>query len=241
MSSIIKLFERMIEQRPRSYLEDIGFINKNQSGFRQNKSTDDHLFRLSQSVMESFNRGEHEVAAFLDEEKAFDNVWPSGLRYKIFMLDLPTKMTRWLSDFLVGRVIQVNVNGFLSDKISPIAGVPQGSVLSPLLYLIYVNGLPKPHHRQNSKSQFADDNAIWAASKNVQFAAKLLQKNLRKLAKWYAKWRIKLNPEKTKVIIFSRSYLAGKPEPTLKLYGERLLKLSSSKISRNHFRLQIHL
>ena len=131
-------------------------------------------------------------------------------------------MTRWLSDFLVGRVIQVNVNGFPSDKISPIAGVPQGSVLSPLLFLIYVNDLPNPHHRQNSKSQFADDTALWAVSENVQFEAKLLRKDLRKLAKWCAKWRIKLNPEKTKVIIFSRSPLARKSEPVLKLYGERL-------------------
>ena len=114
------------------------------------------------------------------------------------------------------------MNGFLSDQINPAAGVPQGSVLSPLLFLIYVNDLPKPHHRQNSKSQFADDTALWAASRNVHIAAKLLQKDLRKLAKWCAKWRIKLNPEKTKVILFSRSYLAGKPEPTLKLYGERL-------------------
>ena len=138
------------------------------------------------------------------------------------MLDLPTKMTLWLSDFLVGWVIQVNVNGFLSDKISPITGVPQGSVLSPLLFLIYVNDLPNPHHRQNSKSQFADDTALWAASKNVQFAANLLHKDLRKLAKWCAKWRIKLNPEKTKVIIFSRSPLARKSEPVLKLYGKRL-------------------
>ena len=71
----MKLFERVIKQRLHSYLEDIGFINKYQSGFRQNKSTDDHLFRLCQSVMESFNRGEHVAAAFLDVEKAFDNVW----------------------------------------------------------------------------------------------------------------------------------------------------------------------
>ena len=137
MSSIMKLFEQVIEQRLRSvYLEDIGFINKYQSGFRQNKFSDDHLFRLSQSVMESFNRVEHVVAAFLDVEKAFDNVWHNGLRYKIFMLDLPTKMTRWLYDFLVGRIIQVSVNGFLSDKISPLAGVRQGSVLNPKLEIL---------------------------------------------------------------------------------------------------------
>ena len=118
MSSIMKLFERVIEQRLRSYLEDRGFISKYQSGFRQNKSTDDHLFRVSQSVMERFNRGEHVVAAFFDVEKAFYNLWHNGLRYKILLLDLPTKMTCWLSDFLVGRVIQVCVNSFLSNKIS---------------------------------------------------------------------------------------------------------------------------
>ena len=101
----MKLFERVIEQRLRSHLEDIGFINKHQSGFRRTKSTDDHLFRLSQSIMEIFNRGEHVVAAFLDVEKAFDNVWHNGLRYKIFQLGLPTKMTPWLSDFLVGWLI----------------------------------------------------------------------------------------------------------------------------------------
>ena len=79
--------------------------------------------------------------------------------------------------------------------------VPQGSVLSQLLFLIYFNDLTKPHNRQNSKSQFADDTALWAASKNIQFAAKPLRKNLRKLAKWGAKWRIELN---------------------LKLYGDKL-------------------
>ena len=120
----MKLFEGVIEQRLRFHLEKIGFLNKHQSSFRRAKSIDDHLFRLSQSIMESFNRGEHVVAAFLDVEKAFDNVWHNGLRYKIFQLDLPTKMTRWLSDFLVGRVLQVNVNGFLFSQTNAKAGVP---------------------------------------------------------------------------------------------------------------------
>ena len=119
-------------------------------------------------MMESFNRGEHVVATFLDVEKAFDNVSHNGLRYKIFQSDLPTKMTDWLSDFPVGFVIQVNVNGFLSNQINPNAGAPQGSVLSPLLFLIYVNDLPTPQHKQNSLSQFAEDTAQWAFSLNVR-------------------------------------------------------------------------
>ena len=141
----------------------------------------------------------------LDVEKAFDNVWHNGLRYKIYQLDLPTKLCRWLSDFLVGRVIEVKIEGFLSPKVYPKAGVPQGPNLSPLLFLIYVNDMPNPSHHQTDKSQFADDAGQWAVSKNIDLPAEYLQRDLDKLARWCAKWRIKLNPEKTKVIIFSNS------------------------------------
>ena len=216
LSAMMKLFERVIVKRLRKHLEENGFFGKYQSGFKKSKSTNDHLFRLSKTIMESFNRGEHVIAAFLDVEKAFDNIWHNGLRYKIYQLDLATKLCRWLSDFLV------TIYGFLSPKVYPKAGVPQGSNLSPLLFLIYVNDMPNPTHHQTNKSQIADDAGQWAVSKNIDLAAEYLQRDRDKLARWCAKWRIKLNPEKTKVIIFSKSRSAIRAEPALSLYGDLL-------------------
>ena len=104
----------------------------------------------------------------------------------------------------------------------PKASVPQGSNLSPLLFLIYVNDMPNPSHRQTNKSQFADDADQWAVSKNIDLGAEYLQRDLDKLTRWCAKWRIKLNPEKTKVIIFSKSQTAIRVKPALSLYGDLL-------------------
>ena len=117
--------------------------------------------------MESFNRGEHVIVTFLDVQKAFNNVWHNGLKYKIYQLDLPTKLCRRLSDFLVGRVIQVKAEGFLSPKVYQKADVRQGSNLSPLLFLGYVSDMPNLRHHQTNKPQFADD----AGSKNIDLAA----------------------------------------------------------------------
>ena len=116
--------------------------------------------RLKHKVFRLYIKNTPECLTMISKhEKAYEARGAKfRLGYKIFMLDLPTKMTRWLSDFLVRRVIQVNSNGFLSDKIS--TGFCPESI-----FLIYVNDLPNPHHRQNSKSQFADDTALWAASK----------------------------------------------------------------------------
>ena len=213
----MKLFEWVIENVFRNHLEDNGFFSKYQSGFRKSKSTNDHLFRLSQTIMESFNQGEHVIAAFLDVEKAFYNVWHNGLRYKIYQLDLPTKLCRWLSDFLVGRVIQVKIEGFLPPEVFLKAGVPQGSNLSLLLFVIYVNDMPNPSHHQTKKLRFADDASQWAVSKNIDLAAEYWWRDLDKLARWCAKWRIKLSPENTKVIIFSKSQTAIRAKLALSL------------------------
>ena len=123
----------------------------------------------------------------------------SGIKFISLIL-----ICRWPSNFLVERVIQGKIKGFLSPKVCPKAGVPQGSNLSPLLFLIYVNDMPNPTHHQTNKSQFADDAGQWAVSKNIDLAAEYLQRDLDKLARWFAKWIIKLNPEKPKAIIFSK-------------------------------------
>ena len=81
--------------------------------------------------------------------------------------------------------------------------------------------MPNPtHHHQTKKSQFADDAGQWVVSKNIDLAAEYLQRDLDKLARWCAKWRIKLNPEKNKVIIFSKSKTAIRAESALSLYGD---------------------
>ena len=86
----------------------------------------------------------------------------------------------------------MKTEGFLSPKVYPKAGFPQGSNLSPLLFLIYVNDMPNPSHHQTNKSQFEDDAGQWAVSKNIYLAAEYLQRDFDKLTRWCAKWRIKL-------------------------------------------------
>ena len=82
--------------------------------------------------------------------------------------------------------------------------------------------MPNPTHHQTNKSQFVDDASQWATSKNIDLAVEYLQRYLDKLARWCAKWRIKLNSEKNKVIIFSKSPTAIRAKPALSLYGDLL-------------------
>ena len=94
--------------------------------------------------------------------------------------------------------------------------------MSPLLFMIYVNDMPDPKHHLNSKSQFTDDTGLWARSIKASLAANRLKRDLDALAEWSAKWRIKPNPEKTKLIMFSKTLKEITNKPALFLYGIQL-------------------
>ena len=201
-----KIFERIVASRLSAFLEKVDYFDENQAGFRKKRSTVDQLFKLSQSVSTALKKHKKAVGVFLDVEKAFDAVWLEGLKYKLGRpeIGIPTKMTRLLSSFLTNRHLRVHQNSTISNKIELKAGTPQGSALSPLLFIFYVNDTPKPPPGVLI-SKFADDMATWAIQKQEKRAEKLIQKYLDSLSEWCNKWKIKLNPSKTQVGLFTNS------------------------------------
>ena len=144
-------------------------------------------------------------------------------------------LCRWLSDFLDERVIQIKTEGFFSPNVYPKPGVPQGSNLSPLLFLICVNDMTDPSHHQTSKSQFVDDAGQWTVSENIDLAAEYLQRNLDKLARWCTKWRIKLNKEENKRHNILQVPNCNKGRTCFIFIRRPSFIISSHKILRCHF------
>lgn len=228
LSVLAKLLEKIIATRMSRYFEDQGVFNKVQCGFRNARSTQDHLLRLAQAVSFAFNRRESVVCVSLDVAKAFDTVWHNGLRYKLCerRLGLPRKLIRFLSDYLSDRFFRVRCGGARSGWRPVGAGVPQGGSLSPLLYLTFVRDMPldvpDDLERFIGTSQFADDIALWSTSRDPQLAIRRLQPFLDGIADWCNRWRVVLNVGKTQCVMFSRrrAPLAGLAPPTL--YGQPL-------------------
>ena len=244
LSTLGKTLERLVKNRIYPHLEANHFFNNFQAGFRTQRSTTDQLTYYTQTVYEAFNKRKLTTAAFLDVEKAFDAVWHNGLRHKLARLNLPAPLTRLLSDFLRDRTTFTEVNGYRSPSYSPRAGVPQGSVLSPLLFIVYINDIPPPT-KHIKISQFADDIAVWTASNHYHLALYRLQNYLDRLQTFCNHWRIKLNPLKTAYLIHHRHpprnppndpiYIQNHPvapSPTAKFLG---LTLNSSLNWSQHF------
>ena len=153
-------------------LQSKGFFNAHQAGFIKKRSTQEHLFRLSQKVLTGFKKRECTLAIFLDVKAAFDAVWLNGLKYKINQIGLSRQLENLLHSFLDSRALRVLVNGIWSEKVQLKAGTPQGACLSPILYLIFVNDVTLSLDLSLvSASQYADDMGVWTSSSSVRKVA----------------------------------------------------------------------
>ena len=205
-----------------------GIRYKWQNGFRSKRIAMEHVFRLVEETQLGFTKKWKGGAIFIDVEKAFDSVWHDGLRYKLMNGSLPRKMVRLISSFLSDRTIKVNCCNNCSEEVTLNAGTPQGSVLSPLLFIIYVNDIPDMSSLNVKLSQFADDMGIWAHATNAKWVKAKLSKALKLIEAWCSKWRIKLNAEKTQLIVFS---VGPKPELIdLELFGEPIIQTQTAKL-----------
>ncbi|UYV61963.1 K02A2.6-like [Cordylochernes scorpioides] len=169
-SILCKITERIIHSRLIVWLTNNNKINFFQTAYRSQHSTTDQLFYLCQSIIDSFQEKppKKTTAIFLDMTSAFDRVWREKLREKLHNIGVRGKTLTWIADFLRGRRLKVWVNGEFSKEGRTWAGVTQGSVLSPLLYLLYINDI-HPYLTEDSKvACYADDIAIWHTSSSIE-------------------------------------------------------------------------
>ena len=141
--------------------------------------TRNQLLRLSQSFSHGFQCKpmQRTLLALIDYSRAYDKVWRDALLLKMSEQGVPNRLIRWVQCWLSNRLSWVTFDGEKSQTVTMKQGVPQGSVLSPLLFLLYINDLPK-NIKQSQISLFADDVAIWVQDPNLQKAEQLLQSSL---------------------------------------------------------------
>ncbi|KFM76701.1 RNA-directed DNA polymerase from mobile element jockey, partial [Stegodyphus mimosarum] len=141
-------------------------------------------------------------AIFLDIAKAFDSVWHRGLIYKLIKLNFPDHGIRLIVSYLQDRSFAVKIGNSVSTRRNIFAGVPQGSVLSPYLYNIYTCDIPEDS--QITIALFADDTAVMIQASTATVVQLFLQHYLNHLEKWLISWKIAVNSEKSKAIIFRK-------------------------------------
>ena len=193
----------MVNSRLLWYLEHKHLLSCHQSGFRKGRCTTDHLVLLESSINKGFANKESTLAVFLDIQKAFDMLWRKGIIIKLQNMGICGRIIKWIDNFLTNRKIQVKINNTLSTSYTVQNGVPQGSVISPLLFNIAVNDLPD-NITGIQISQYADDIALWKSNRNVQFLEKKIQNALNNVENWCKKWRFKLSASKTSAVLFTR-------------------------------------
>lgn len=231
-SVVVRLFERLIKRRLLARLP-ADFLHPLQSGFRAGHSTYDSLLYLHFAVKRALvQRRRHEgvrghpylPVCFVDISKAFDKVWHDGLLAKLHdAAGIRGRAWTWIRDFLSARQMRVVHGDRCSRWFGLSAGVPQGSVLAPLLFLVFINDLAQAVSDDGSRtatSMFADDLAIWPCSDGAlrdplpgMRGARALQAALDRLHAWCRLWRVRLSLDKTQVVVFRRGARSLVPRP----------------------------
>ena len=193
-----KILEKVIFSHLYGFLTINGLITKKQSGFRPGDSTTNQLLDLIDTIHQSFDASPTlEVrAVFMDISKAFDKVWHKGLIFKLKQNGISGSLLELFKDYLSNRKQRVVLNGTAANFNDVLSGVPQGSVLGPLLFLIYINDL-----EINIKSQirfFADDTMLYSIVKNPNISASELNQDLEIIHQWAYQWKMEFNPDPTK-------------------------------------------
>ena len=209
--------ETIITKQLLAFLETNSLLSDHQYGFRQARSTGDLLAYAAHawsSALESYGES-REIS--LDISKAFDRVWNKGLLAKLPMFGLHHTLIKWISSFLTDRSIAIRVDGYLSNPHSINSGVPQGSVISPVLFILFINDL----HSSISSSifSFADDTYLSSSfSSNPQHLAysnissyhntlaSLLTNDLTNVEKWGSENLVQFNEEKTTQVVITRKH-----------------------------------
>ena len=201
---ICKLAERVLHKHTYHALERAGFFIINQSGFRSKRRTTDNLFYLTQKVKENFCRRKKIICLLFDIKKAFDTVNHSRLIHKIIQAGVEPYIVHWIASFLSNRSFCVKVNSSISSPLPILAGVPQGSVLSPMLFNIYINDIPAEHSKNKSHSLlFADDLCTFFIFRRDGHISSIINNYLSRLGAWLFNNRLEMNISKCSYTVFS--------------------------------------
>ena len=199
-----KVLEKIIFDQVYSFLDQNRLISTMQSGFRPGDSCIFQLISITSEIYRNFEKHDETRAVFLDISKAFDKVWHKGLIHKLKCNGISGNLLAFFENYIHNRHQRVTLNGTESDWRSISAGVPQGSVLGPLLFLVYINDLT-----ENIKSQmrlFADDSFLFTPVKKVEVSHEQLVNDLETVSNWGYQWKMVFNPDITKQaveVIFS--------------------------------------
>ena len=177
-----KIFERLVFNEMLKFFTSNTLISPNQSRFKPGDSCINQLLTITQEFYKSFDDELEVRGVFLDISKAFDKVWHEGLIFKLKQNGISGDLLQILSDFLSNRKQRVVLNGQNSSWTNVHAGVPQGSILGPLLFLIYINDLADD--LSSNVKLFADDTSLFSVVHDVNASARELNDDLKKINKW---------------------------------------------------------